>query len=220
MTKTTLRLSLLAGFIAIAATSVAVAAVRLKTPASSKYRGAEDAPVTIVEYLDYECGFCKKSEKTMQALLERYPGKVRIELAHNPLPMHPNAELAASAVVAAGEQGKLWEMHDRLINTRKIDRAVLDQHAAALGLNLGRFASDLESARAKVAADLERGKAAGVRGTPAFFINGKHVVGAQPIEAFTRVIDAELGGSPVDGPSVEEQIECGPKVEEEPGCAH
>lgn len=210
MHKTTFRLSLLTAFVAIAAASVAVAALRPKTPAaSSQYRGAEDAPVTIVAHLDYECGFCRKSEKTMRALLERYPGQVRIELAHHPLPGHTNAELAATAVVAAGEQGKLWEMHDLLIATKPIDRAALDRHAAALGLDLNRFARDLETAKVKVAADLQRGTEAGVRGTPAFFINGKHIVGAQPIEAFAKVIDAELGGSTFDGPSVEEQIECG-----------
>src|SRR5262245_55867033 len=100
----------------------------------SPFRGSETGLVTIVEFVDYECGFCRKAELTMRALLERYPGKVRIQLAHNPLPFHPNAALAAAAVVAAGEQGKQWEMHDRMMAAKRIDRAFVEQQAAALGL--------------------------------------------------------------------------------------
>jgi protein-disulfide isomerase len=157
--------------------------------------GRDDALVTIVEFTDYQCPFCARVEARIASIRETYGDDVRIVLASHPLPMHENARPAALAALAAHEQGKLAEMHARLFaNARALDDAGLAKAAADIGLDVARF----EAARRgpTVAAALARaealGKTAGVTGTPTFFVNGRRIVGAQPVETFRAVVDEEL----------------------------
>ena len=158
-------------------------------------RGDENAKVTIIEFSDYECPFCKKAEPTMKKILKNYDGQVRWVYRDFPMSYHKNAQLAAEASEAAHAQGKYWEYHDLIYeNTKNLKKADLIKYAEQLGLDMEQFKSDLESGKytEEVKKDLADGEAAGVDGTPAFFINGRKVVGAQPYEEFARVIDEEL----------------------------
>lgn len=157
----------------------------------SPFRGAAQAPVTIVEVVDYQCGFCRTADQTMRALLEKHPNDVRVQLVHNPLPNHEHADDAAAAVIAAGQQGKQWELHDRLMSSKTVDSYAIDAHARALKLDLAKLHRDMKAAGETIRRDQERAKAWGVKGTPAFFINGRHVVGARPLEFFEQVVAEE-----------------------------
>jgi len=159
--------------------------------------GPEDAPVTIVEYTDYQCSFCRRYNRLiLPQILEDYDGQVRYLVRHFPLAqLHPEAAGAAEAAVCAERQGQFWEYHDLLFaQERGLSTESLLTYADQAGLDPGEFtrclASD-EPARV-VFDDMERGGTYGVRGTPAFFINGRVVYGAQPLEAFKRTIDAAL----------------------------
>jgi protein-disulfide isomerase len=177
----------------VPATAAASPTAREKvTLSDTPFRGAERAPVTIVEVVDYQCGYCKKADQTMRRLLEKHPNEVRLQLVHNPLPFHGEAGEAAAAVIAAGLQGKQWEMHDRLMGSASVDRATIEAHARALKLDLKKLARDQANAGEAVRRDMERAKAWNVKGTPAFFINGRHVVGARPLETFEQIVAEEL----------------------------
>ncbi|WP_224249118.1 DsbA family protein [Hyalangium gracile] len=158
-------------------------------------KGPANAPVTIVEWSDFECPFCGRVGPTLKQIEEQYKGKVRIAFKHQPLPFHANARLAAAASMAAHEQGKFWEMHDKLFaNQRALDRASLEKYAEELKLDMGKFKQALDSDKFKalIDADSAEGTRVGANGTPTFFINGRTFVGAQPFENFKRVIDEEL----------------------------
>ena len=162
---------------------------------SQPVRGAKDAPVTIVMWSDFQCPFCSRVEPTLSKIEEDYKGKVRVAWRDLPLPFHQNAMPAAKAARAAGEQGKFWEMHDKLFaNQANLDRPNLDKYAEELKLNMTKFKAVMDSDKYKkeIEADSEAGAKIGARGTPAFFINGKFLSGAQPYEAFKAKIDAEL----------------------------
>jgi protein-disulfide isomerase len=161
-------------------------------------RGAADAPVTIVEFSDFQCGFCFRVNPTLAQLLDRYAGKIRVAFKHSPIEGHTAAPLAHRAAFAAQQQGKFWEMHDRIFaNQRDMSREALLGHARALGLDVARFTADLDGAASKAALerDLAEGAKLGVDGTPTFFINGTPLVGAQPVEVFTAAIDKALAGA-------------------------
>ncbi|WNG37853.1 thioredoxin domain-containing protein [Archangium violaceum] len=158
-------------------------------------RGPKNAPVTIVAFSDFECPFCSRVVPTLKQIEDEYKGKVRVAFKHQPLPFHANAKPAAMAAMAAHEQGKFWEYHDKLFaNQRALDRASLEKYAQELGLNMNQFKAALDSNKydAQVTADMSEASRVGVNGTPTFFINGRSLVGAQPAEAFKRVIDEEL----------------------------
>jgi protein-disulfide isomerase len=158
-------------------------------------RGPERAPVQIIEFSDFECPFCLRAYPTVVEILSTYGDSVRLVYRHFPLPNHPNARPAAEASSCAADQGKFWEFHDRLFSgPGRLSAADLRRHAAELGLDTAAFTSCIASGkhRATVEADLEAGETAGVSGTPAFFINGRPVSGAQPFEVFKRIIDEEL----------------------------
>jgi protein-disulfide isomerase len=162
---------------------------------SAPVKGPANAPVTIVEFSDFECPFCSRVLPTLKQIEEEYKGKVRIAFKHQPLPFHPNAKPAAAASMAAHEQGKFWEMHDKLFaNARALDRASLEKYAQELGLDMGKFKAALDSNKfaAQIEADSSEGMRVGANGTPTFFINGRTVVGAVPFDNFKRVIDEEL----------------------------
>lgn len=161
-------------------------------------RGPSDAPITIVEYSDFQCPFCGRAAPTMDQLMKDFDGKVRWVFKHFPLPIHPDAPLAHQVALAADEQGKFWEMHDLIFaNQRKIKRDDLLEHARSLGLDVGRIEKEVDAGKFKpmMEADLQEGQRLGVRATPTFFINGRRVVGAVPIEAFKQVINEELSSA-------------------------
>jgi protein-disulfide isomerase len=158
-------------------------------------KGAKDALVTIVQFSDYQCPFCSRVEPTINQVMKEYQGKVRVAWRDLPLPFHPNAKPAAIAARAAGEQGKFWEMHDKIFaDQAHMDRPTYEKYAGELGLNLAKFkaALDAEKGKEAIEADSTAGGKIGARGTPAFFINGKFLSGAQPFEMFKTKIDEEL----------------------------
>ncbi|MBI4152172.1 DsbA family protein [Candidatus Woesearchaeota archaeon] len=161
-------------------------------------KGDANAPVTIVEFSDYECPFCARFyEQTLSQINEKYikTGKVKFVYRDFPLSFHPQAQKAAEAAECAGEQGKYYEMHDLLFE-KGVQGGVagFKQYAQELGLDTGKFNSCLDSGQmaAEIRKDMADGAAAGVQGTPGFFVNGIEISGAQPFEVFQQVIDAAL----------------------------
>ncbi len=180
------------------ATPVTVLLERVRTPveAIGPARGPADARVTIVEFSDYQCPFCRRAEPTLQQVLSRYEGKVRFVFRHFPLDrIHPLARGASEAAACADQQGKFWEYHEQLFaENAQLDRAGLDALATKTGLDGAAFklCMDERKTQSLVENDVKAGSAAGVSGTPAFFINGIPLRGALPVEDFQRVIDEEL----------------------------
>jgi predicted DsbA family dithiol-disulfide isomerase len=162
-------------------------------------RGPADAPVTIVEFSDFQCPYCSRATATLKKLDAAYPGKIRLVYRDFPLvQIHPNAARAAEAAACANEQGKFWPMHDAMFEHQdKLGEADLKQSAAAIGLDTTAFNTCLESGRhaAQWKKDTTEGESYGVSSTPAFFINGRLVVGAQPYESFARIVDEEIARS-------------------------
>ncbi len=158
-------------------------------------KGPKYAPVTIVEFSDFECPFCSKVVPTYKKILETYPNEVRVLFRHTPLPFHKNAPLASQAAIEAGTQGKFWEMHDLLFENQKaLQRADLDGYAKTLGLDMKKFAKALDSGKhqAQIDADMAAGEAVQASGTPNAFVNGRKLTGAKPFEDFKTVIDEEI----------------------------
>jgi protein-disulfide isomerase len=171
---------------------------RRNVEAKGPSRGPADARVTIVEFSDFECPFCSRAHGTVEEVMRTYAGKVKLVFRQLPLNMHPNAFKAAEASLCAHEQGRFWEYHDVLFKNReKLQVADLKQHATQLGIDTGKFNECLDSGKmaSTVREDMKAAEAAGVNGTPAFFINGVFLNGAVPIQDFKEVIDAELAGS-------------------------
>lgn len=159
-------------------------------------KGPAEATVTIVQFAEFQCPYCGKAGEAVDQVLETYGDDVRMVFRDFPLSFHPRAIPAAVAANCAGEQGKYWEMHDRLMsNQRALEEADLAGHASALQLDLAKWNTCREdpAQAAEVMKDFEDGQEVGVSGTPAFFINGIMISGAQPFEEFKRIIDAELG---------------------------
>ncbi len=164
--------------------------------AGSYTKGPENAPITIYEFSDFQCPYCNRANQTLMQVYDQYKGKIRIVFKAFPLPFHKEAEPAHRAALAAGKQGKFWQMHDKVFANQKALKTpgTLDKYAQEIGLNMEKYKKDMESAELKkqVQDEMAMGKTVGVRGTPAFFINGTRLVGAQPIAKFKQVIDAEL----------------------------
>jgi protein-disulfide isomerase len=159
------------------------------------FRGSKNALVTIVEFSDYQCPFCGRAETTLKKILDEYKGQVRVVWRDLPLSFHPCARPAAIAARAAGQQGKYWQMHDKLFeNQQDLVEKNLETYAEAIGLKMESFkAASKRGDLAKAVEQDERlAEKLGVKGTPAFFINGKFLSGAQPFEAFKKKIDEEL----------------------------
>jgi protein-disulfide isomerase len=159
-------------------------------------RGEKNAAVTIVEFSDFQCPFCKAATATMHQVMAQYAGKVRWVFRDFPIAsLHPLANKAHEAARCAAEQGKFWEYHDLLFQrSPQLAPAELKQYARGLKLDGDAFDRCLEAGKYQpaVAADLEEGQRLGVSGTPAFFINGRLLAGAQPATAFQQIIDSEL----------------------------
>ncbi len=163
-------------------------------PGNSPSKGKADAAVTIVEYSDYQCPYCKKAQPSMKALEEKYGDRLRIVFMNQPLAMHKMARPAAIAAMAADQQGKFWEYHDALFAAEGLDEAKLVAIAKDVGLNLSKWETARKSTEvdAAVAADVARAEKWKISSTPSFFVNGYKVKGAQPPEFFERIIEAEL----------------------------
>jgi protein-disulfide isomerase len=177
------------------------------TAGNGPARGPAQAPVTIVEYSDFECPFCSRASATVAEVLKRYPTQVRLVFHHYPLPIHHSATLAAKAATCAGEQGKFWEMHDLLFkNQTKLSAPDLVGYAQGAGVDSAAYARCMTEQRidSVVAADQTAGASYGITGTPAFFINGRLLVGAVPLGAFTSVIDDELARAGIAGATPKE----------------
>jgi len=163
--------------------------------ASGPSKGAVNAPIQLIEFSDFQCPYCLRARATVRKVLETYGDRIHFVYRHYPLPSHPGARPAAEASECAAEQGKFWQYHDRLFDDpSRLSGTELKQQAAAVGVDMTRFNTCVDSRKykAQVDADLKDGDEAGVNGTPAFFINGRMLSGAQPFEAFKRIIDEEL----------------------------
>lgn len=183
-----------AGLREAAGVTVVLEQPRVQVAADGVSRGPVDAPITIIEFSDYECPFCKRVEPTVKEVLARYPDKVRFVYRHFPLDMHPRARPAAEASLCAAEQGRFWEFHDKVFAGSGYDESDFERYVVEIGIDPAKWKEcrDDGRTRAKIDADLAAGQAAGVSGTPAFFVNGIMISGARPLDAFTKVIDAEL----------------------------
>jgi protein-disulfide isomerase len=156
--------------------------------------GGANAPVTIIEFSDYECPFCKRAEPTVDKVLEAYGDKVRLFYRDYPLPFHATARPAAEAAHCANAQGKFWEYHQKLMASEELSAEAFKSLADEVGLERAKFdecvaGNGFEEAIQK---DMDDGAAAGVNGTPAFYINGRMIDGARPFEQFKEIIDEEL----------------------------
>lgn len=180
--------------------------VALKPPAvrrvevsvgDSPVRGSSNAPVTIVEYSDFQCPFCGREQAVLEQIRQRYGEKVRIVYKHMPLTnIHPYAQKAAEAAECANEKGKFWDLHDALYaNQSALELDKLPGYAQQVGLDPEEFRQCLDSGRmaARVKRDADSAQTVGVTSTPSFFVNGIKVRGAQPIDYFQGLIDGELG---------------------------
>ena len=168
---------------------------KLPVSANDFSKGPSDALVTIVEFSEFQCPFCTRVNPTLQKVMKKYGKDVRVVFKHNPLSFHKDAPLAAQASIAAGKQGKFWEMHDVLFkNQRKLKPADIDGYAKGLGLDMGKFATDLnaDATKKQVKADQALAQQFAARGTPHFFINGRRLRGAQPVASFEKLIDEQL----------------------------
>jgi Na+/H+ antiporter NhaA len=161
-------------------------------PERDHIRGPISAPVTVVEYGDFECPYCGQAEPVVRELLSDFGGEVRYVWRHLPLnDVHPRAQLAAEAAEAASDQGAFWEMHDLLLhNQQALNPSDLIDYAESLGLDVQRFAFTLRehSAAARVAEDVDSADLSGVSGTPTFFINGKRHFGAYDIRTLSAAV--------------------------------
>lgn len=173
--------------------------VRYKIPTDGfPSLGPADAPITLVEFADFQCPYCRQWEQqTYKPLLDAYPGKIRIVYRDLPLTsIHPNAMPAAEAAQCANAQGQFWPFHDKLFEGQDLSEDIYKQYAQELNLDMDKFNACLtDHTYAKdIQADSDFAINLGVNSTPTFFINGLAVIGAQPLASFTSVIDKELAG--------------------------
>jgi protein-disulfide isomerase len=157
-------------------------------------RGPDDALVTVVMLADFQCPFSKRAAGTMRELLKAHPRDVRLVFRHHPLAFHPQARNAAKAAIAAGNQGKFWEMHDLLFeHQRELDDGIYRTLAKKLKLDAKRLERDMKAAATerRIVEDEAVAQRFGSSGTPAFFVNGRFVSGSQPLGVFSRVVEGE-----------------------------
>ena len=158
--------------------------------------GRASAPVTLIEFSDFQCPFCQRVEPTLKRVRETYGDKVRIVWKDFPLTqIHPQAFKAGEAAHCAGDQGKYWEYHDRLFaNQQLLQVEDLKKHASELGLDAAAFSACLDTSKygERVRNGVAEGTRLGVNSTPTIYINGRMLSGAQPYEVFVTVIDEEL----------------------------
>lgn len=180
------------------------------------FKGPKTAPVSIVLFSDFQCPYCVKARATLKQVEQKYGDKVRLVYRDFPLPMHKQAFKAAEAGQCAHDQGRFWEMYDKLYdNPTNLEISSLKRYAAEIGLDGTTFGECLDSGRhaAEWGKDKADGESYGIKGTPAFLVNGRFLQGARPLEAFSEVIDEELAraASPLGGKAA--SLTYGPALE-------
>ena len=168
---------------------------RLDVGTHGPSKGPKEAKVTIVEYADFECPFCSQTAQTVLAVQKKYPNDVRVVFRHFPLSFHENAMPAAIATRCAQYQDKFWLMHDQMFaRSESLNEEEINKAATEIGLDMGLFKKCMSNPTeaAAVQAEMDEGGAFGVEGTPAFFVNGIPLGGAQPFEAFDELVKSEL----------------------------
>jgi predicted DsbA family dithiol-disulfide isomerase len=156
--------------------------------------GAKNAAVTIVEFSDFQCPYCRGSQGTLKQILQSYGNSVRLVFKHLPLDIHPEAFPAAQAAFCAGEQGSFWQYHDALFASDGLSRELFNKFALDLRLDLPKFRDCLKSevSHAAILKDVNEAKRLGINGTPTFIINGRLFRGSINLEDFKRALDSEL----------------------------
>jgi protein-disulfide isomerase len=160
----------------------------------SPFRGTADAPVIIALFTDFQCPYCARILPLLNQVLEKYQGKVKLVFKNFPLSTHQFARKAAAAALAAGKQGKFWELHDRLFqNYNRLNDQVVQEQAQQLGLDIQKFNKDMNDPQIMqvINQDMQDGAKAGVRGTPTLFVNGSLLRNTN-LEGFQAAIDKEL----------------------------
>lgn len=164
--------------------------------------GNDDAWVTIVEISEFQCPFCKRVGPTLKQIKDKYGKEVRIAFNHNPLSFHKRAMPAAMGSECAGEQGKFWEYHDLIFENQKaLEDANLKGYATKSGIDVGKWEACYKSNKyqSKILGEQKLAAKFGARGTPAFFVNGRFLSGAQPFPAFEKLIEEELKKAKASG---------------------
>ena len=186
-----------------AGVEVLLEAPRVDVATNGPALGPEDAPITIVEFSDYQCSFCRRAEPTVKQVLEQYGDQVRFVYKHYPLEsIHPLARGASEAASCAEDQGRFWEYHELIFTSANgLEPPALDGYAKELELDLDVFHACMAEGRqtARVSRDLADGNRAGVKSTPTFFVNGIQIKGAQPFSEFQRIIESELAAATPTG---------------------
>ncbi|MCK5687643.1 thioredoxin domain-containing protein [Myxococcota bacterium] len=170
----------------------------------SAVKGKADAWVTIIEVSEFQCPFCNRVNPTIKQVREKYGDDVRIVFKHNPLPFHKRARNAAMAAECGNEQGKFWPIHDSMFaNNKALEDADLEKYAKDAGVAMPRWKKCYTANKyaAKIDADQKIATSLGARGTPAFFINGRFLSGAQPFANFEKLITEELKKAKASGMS-------------------
>lgn len=169
--------------------------VKISLDDQTPIRGTKDAVITIVNFSDFECPFCSKVNPTLNSLMKRYEGKIRLAYMHLPLSFHKHAQNIALASIAAHKQNKFWEFHDEIfVNPTGLTTERLINIAKKLNLNIDQFKKDMNSkeAKAKLEKDIKQATSLGIAGTPAFLINGVEVSGALEEKQFVTIIEQIL----------------------------
>ncbi len=167
------------------------------TAGTNPIKGDLKAKVLMIEFGNFQCGFCKKFYKEILPQIEKdYISTGKVKFAHRDFPLNSNQSEKGAAIACrcAGEQDKYWQMFDKLLNSTSLDNNTIEKYAQELGIDLKTFKECLDKQNIKDAVenDIKDGDKFGVTGTPSFFINGRFVVGAQPLEEFKRIIEEEL----------------------------
>jgi protein-disulfide isomerase len=185
-----------------ATTEVLLEPTRVTVEAIGPSRGPDDAVVTIVEFSDFQCPFCGRVVPTIDQVVAKYPTQVRFVYRHLPLSkIHPRAQAAAEAAACADNQGNFWDYHDLIFaNNRAVSDEDLEGHASELGLDMQAFRQCVQNRETQqiVEADMAAAESLHISGTPSFVINGIPLHGAQSLEAFSEVIDAEIARDSAD----------------------
>jgi predicted DsbA family dithiol-disulfide isomerase len=163
-------------------------------PQGGFVRGSSDAPVTLVEFADYECPYCSKVNPMLKQIEQEYGSRLKVVYKDFPLPMHKNSEKASEAARCAGEQGKFWEYHDVLFSSHQLDIPNLKRYAGDLKLEQAKFDKCLDSSAEAEAVkkDLDEGQRLGLTGTPSFFVNGHFFSGAADSATLHEVVGMEM----------------------------
>jgi len=178
-----------------ASISITIAPPRTSvSTADARLRGVANAPLTLVEYADYECPYCQQIAPDLAKIEADFKGKIAFVYKDFPLPMHPHAQKAAEAAQCAGAQNKYWEYHDALLSSKQLEIPQLKAAASAIGLDTGAFDKCLDSGQAvgEVKKNFNEGMDLGITGTPSFVINGRFISGSMPYEQLRQILDEEL----------------------------